>query len=364
MASESGPIPYRMAATEWSTRSLEARARRMEHIIAWVRLMVVPTVLVAFFLWFERTAGQTLAVSVKAPIDLVYAIVVLAFRPWRSPRLHLWSMGTAVYDGLSLVTHVFLTGGASSPFTPYLIAALAAATMRFGVRGVAAAGVALTVPLAVALVVEPGGSEGRFATFMTIAAMWFVGIGLTAVRREEDRQHEENLRLALEAARTQAEFDLANWRASTDGLTGLANHSAFHTALANAVREGRDVAVVYVDLDGFKRVNDEFGHHAGDEVLRSFARAMRDALPEAAVVARLGGDEFAALLLDGHAGAAGDAAERVRAIGVTSASEPVVASVGTAELCSCRSPVTLLRRADERMYEEKRRRKEAQRQAA
>lgn len=325
---------------------------------------LVPTVLAAFFLWPERTAGQTLAVSIKAPIDLLYGIVVLACRPWRSSHLAVWSMGTAIYDGLSLVTHVFLTGGASSPFTPYLIAALAAATMRFGVRGVAAAGVALTVPLAVALVVEPGGSEGRFSTLMIIAAMWFVGIGLTALRREEDRQHEKNLRLALEAARTQVELELANWRASTDGLTGLANHSAFHTALTEAVREGRDVAVLYVDLDGFKRVNDAFGHHAGDEVLRSFARAMRDAVPEAAVVARLGGDEFAALLLDEHARGAEDAAERVRAVSVTSASEPVVASVGTAELCSCRSPITLLRRADERMYEEKRRRKEMPRQAA
>ncbi|HXF50671.1 MAG TPA: GGDEF domain-containing protein [Dehalococcoidia bacterium] len=353
-----------MAATEWSTRSLEARARRMEHIIAWVRVLVVPTVLVAFYLWPERTAGQTLAVSIKAPIDFLYAVVVLACRPWRSPRLRMWSIGTALYDGLALVTHVFLTGGASSPFVPYLIAALAAATMRFGVRGVAAAGAALTAPLAVALVVEPGGSEGRFATLMNVAAMWFVGIGLTAVRREEDRQHEENLRLALETAKTQAELEIANWRANTDGLTGLANHSAFHTALADAVRGGRDVAVVYVDLDGFKRVNDAFGHHAGDEVLRSFARAMRDAAPEAAVVARLGGDEFAALLLDDHAGRAAEVADRVRAICVTSASEPVVASVGTAELCCCRSPVALLRRADERMYEEKRRRKETQRQAA
>jgi diguanylate cyclase (GGDEF)-like protein len=259
---------------------------------------------------------------------------------------------------------VFITGGASSPFVPYLIAALAAATMRFGVRGVVVAGFALTVPLAVAVVMEPGDPGGRFVALMNAAAMWFVGIGLAAVRREEDRQHEANLQLAVEAAKTQAELEIANWRASTDGLTGLANHTAFHTALAQAAEEGREVAVVYVDLDGFKRVNDAFGHQAGDRVLKAFAQAMREAAPEAAMVARLGGDEFAALLLDGAAARAPDVAERVRRISIASPSEPVVASVGAAELCSCGSPSELLRRADERMYDEKRRRKEARQRAA
>jgi diguanylate cyclase (GGDEF)-like protein len=336
----------------------------MEQVIAWVRVLVVPTVLAAFFLWPERTPGQTLAVSIKAPVDFVYALVVLTCRPWRSPRLRRWSVGTALYDGLSLVTHVFITGGASSPFVPYLIAALAAATMRFGIRGVVVAGVALTAPLAAALALGPGDPGGRFVTLMNTVAMWFVGIGLAAVRREEDRQHQANLKLAVEAARAQAELEVANWRASTDGLTGLANHSAFHTALARAVEAGQDAAVVYVDLDGFKRVNDAFGHHAGDEVLRTFARAMREAVPEAALVARLGGDEFAALLLGEDAARAAEVAARVRRISIASPSEPVVASVGSAELCSCGSPSELLRRADERMYEEKRRRKQAQQRAA
>lgn len=336
----------------------------MERVIAWVRVLVVPTVLVAFYLWPERTPAQTLAVSIKAPIDFVYAVAVLALRPWRSPRLRAWSLGTAIYDGTSLVVHVYITGGASSPFVPYLIAALAAATMRFGVTGVVVAGAALTAPLAAALVFEPGAPGGRFLTLMNAAAMWFVGIGLAAVRREEHRQHEANLQLAMEAAKAQAELEIANWRASTDGLTGLANHSAFHTALADATSAGREVAVVYVDLDGFKRVNDLLGHQAGDEVLREFARAMREAVPGNAMVARLGGDEFAALLFDDDAARAADVAERIRGIRVTSASDPVVASVGAAELCNCRSLSELLRRADERMYEEKRRRKEAQRQAA
>lgn len=336
----------------------------MERIIAWVRVAVVPAVLIAFYLWPDRTTGQTLAVSIKAPIDFAYSVVVLALRPWRSPRLRAWSLGTAIYDGLSLSVHVFITGGASSPFVPYLIAALAAATMRFGVRGVVMAGVALTAPLAVALALEPGSPSSRFLVLMNVGAMWFVGIGLAAVRREEDRQHEANLELAMEAAKAQADLEIARWRASTDGLTGLANHSAFHTALADATAAGRDVAVVYVDLDGFKRVNDLLGHQAGDEVLRQFARAMREAVPPGAMVARLGGDEFAALLFDRDAARVDDVAERVRSIAVAAASEPVVASVGAAEICCCRSPAELVRRADERMYEEKRRRKAAQQRAA
>ena len=352
-----------MSAAEWTSRSLDARARRMERIIAWVRVLVVPTVLAAFFVWPDRTAGQSLAVLVKAPIDLGYAVVVLAFRPWRSPRLPLWSVGTALYDFLALMTHVFITGGASSPFIPFLIAALAASAMRFGVRGVTATGAGITACLLAALPWRPAPADERFTLFTTLSAMWFVGIGLAAVRREEDHQHEANLELALEAAKASAELEVANWRASTDGLTGLANHTAFHTALARAIEDARQVAVIYVDLDGFKRVNDAFGHQAGDEVLRAFARAMREAVPGECAVARLGGDEFAALLLDDEARRADEVAEAIRRIRVTSQSEAVVASVGAADLRAGGTSDDLLHEADQRMYEEKRRRKAARRAA-
>ncbi|MDF3839130.1 diguanylate cyclase [Cupriavidus basilensis] len=89
-------------------------------------------------------------------------------------------------------------------------------------------------------------------------------------------------------------------RASHDGLTGLLNRGAFEDALQRAVRDAqaqqKQIAVLYLDSDGFKDINDRFGHAAGDEILVSIARRIRMCLREEDAVARLGGDEFAVLL--------------------------------------------------------------------
>ncbi|MEY2449012.1 MAG: hypothetical protein QOH79_2488 [Acidimicrobiaceae bacterium] len=89
-------------------------------------------------------------------------------------------------------------------------------------------------------------------------------------------------------------------RASTDSLTGLANRGAFRSELeatiANAERAGEPLAVLFVDLDDFKDVNDRLGHAAGDELLVEVARRLQSAIRPGDVVARLGGDEFAVLL--------------------------------------------------------------------
>ena len=90
--------------------------------------------------------------------------------------------------------------------------------------------------------------------------------------------------------------------ALSDPLTGLANRLLFQDRLAHAVhraeRHDRTLAVVYCDLDGFKPVNDEFGHSIGDEVLRSVARRLQEATRPSDTIARLGGDEFAVICED------------------------------------------------------------------
>lgn len=82
-------------------------------------------------------------------------------------------------------------------------------------------------------------------------------------------------------------------QALTDELTGIPNRRAFFAAMASHV--GR-AALVVVDLDGFKQINDTFGHAAGDEIVRAFARLTTDRLPPGAELGRIGGDEFAVLL--------------------------------------------------------------------
>jgi diguanylate cyclase (GGDEF)-like protein len=88
-------------------------------------------------------------------------------------------------------------------------------------------------------------------------------------------------------------------RALHDPLTGLANRVLFHDRLAAALtRRQGSVAVMFLDLDDFKTVNDAYGHAAGDTVLRAVADALRTSLRPEDTVARLGGDEFAVLLAD------------------------------------------------------------------
>lgn len=90
-------------------------------------------------------------------------------------------------------------------------------------------------------------------------------------------------------------------RVSTlDYLTGLINRAEFekrlHIAVSHAQRFNRPMAVLFLDLDGFKQVNDSMGHAAGDELLKEVATKLRKSLRESDVVARLGGDEFAVIL--------------------------------------------------------------------
>ncbi|HUH13390.1 MAG TPA: GGDEF domain-containing protein [Longimicrobiales bacterium] len=154
--------------------------------------------------------------------------------------------------------------------------------------------------------------------------------------------------------------------AVTDSLTGLRNARYFHARLeeADAEREraGEPLALAVLDLDHFKRINDEHGHPVGDEVLAAVARAIADVTREGETEARVGGEEFA-LLLPGSTGeAAREVADRVRAA-IAAVEIPVggagplrvTASAGvasTAELGDV-DPRELYRAADEALYRAK-----------
>lgn len=145
--------------------------------------------------------------------------------------------------------------------------------------------------------------------------------------------------------------------ARTDPLTGLLNRRALderlEAELARQDRAGGPVSLLLLDVDHFKRVNDDRGHAHGDEVLRGVAAAMREVARTADVLGRIGGDEFALLLADTGEGGAWVAAnrlcERVRPIGVT-----VSVGAATAEAGGAWDVATLLRAADQALYEAKR----------
>jgi diguanylate cyclase (GGDEF)-like protein len=151
-----------------------------------------------------------------------------------------------------------------------------------------------------------------------------------------------------------------DWRAisHTDGLTGLLNGRGFYEAaaveLARSSRYRHPLTVAYVDLDGFKGINDRFGHARGDEVLVAVARAMRKACRSTDLVGRLGGDEFAMLFPETGRDAAETALSKVRTRIEDVASQHgsrVTASVGSVSFAKPPADVeALVHEADSVMY--------------
>lgn len=146
-----------------------------------------------------------------------------------------------------------------------------------------------------------------------------------------------------------------------DTLTGLPNRTLLRDrlelALAQAARQHNTVAVAFIDLDGFKAVNDQWGHAAGDALLATVAQRLRDALRESDTVARLGGDEFVAVLGDlRDVGQALPVLERC----LERLREPYLLAEGVASLSASigvavfprdgETADTLLRHADQAMY--------------
>jgi diguanylate cyclase (GGDEF)-like protein/PAS domain S-box-containing protein len=160
---------------------------------------------------------------------------------------------------------------------------------------------------------------------------------------------------AVEQARHQAEHD---------ALTGLPNRTLFMDrlgqALAGVARQRRQFALMFIDLDHFKAVNDKHGHEAGDAVLQEVANRLRRCVRRVDTVSRLGGDEFVVLLAD--IGGV-DQAAHVAATIMQSVGRPIEAEVGSLSLsvsigiAICPSdgedPKTLLRHADVAMYHAK-----------
>jgi diguanylate cyclase (GGDEF)-like protein/PAS domain S-box-containing protein len=186
-----------------------------------------------------------------------------------------------------------------------------------------------------------------------------------AAEREVAQMFAQTAAIAIER---QAAEDLLAHRANHDLLTGLPNRGLFvdflGQALARSVREGDGIAVLFLDVDRFKHVNDGLGHDAGDVLLREIARRLKEAVRPSDVVARFGGDEFTVLCagLDpvGAEEQASELAQRLldsieRPLHLDGEDRRLSASLGIAMACPASTPDGLLHDADAAMYEAKQR---------
>lgn len=166
--------------------------------------------------------------------------------------------------------------------------------------------------------------------------------------------------VALRAARALADVER---QANLDGLTGLLNRRAFDAHLERLAQAGTSVAMLLLDVDHFKAINDGYGHLAGDQVLRVIAERLSAAIrypqdPLSAIVSRLGGDEFAVVIAEAPLDRVADVADRIEQsmahpVSLDGAAIPVTFSIGIADTDGAWTPRSLISAADGAAYRAK-----------
>jgi diguanylate cyclase (GGDEF)-like protein len=269
------------------TKTLELSVDRIgpEREESTLRVVLALTAVVFFCAWLPQpTAVKGMAVCG------VYALVAVALwaamrrvtRPSSSRRA-----AALVLDQLSITCALWVAGPPAAPLLFGYLWVILGASTRYGVRYAAGTAACAVLGLGFLFLHEPGWRAnamiGSWLVVLAVAPFYAAVLSARVVRRY--REHSRQLAIA----------------ATHDRLTGLPNRDHFERALEGALEQLRiaaegAVAVLFVDLDGFKTCNDLYGHAAGDEVLRMIAEDLRSSIRASDIAARFGGDEFAILL--------------------------------------------------------------------
>jgi diguanylate cyclase (GGDEF)-like protein len=270
------------------TRVVEASAR-----IGKARLVIAGAIGAGVLLGAPWNGWWTLALFVPAGLHLV------TMDRWmeRSNRPELVAFGTLVTMLCVLVVAAVGTGGPHSPVLPWFALVPAMATLRFRLAvSIALAGVSAVLIIAIGYGVDA--AQAAHNPVPMIAALVMVAniVGVSSALMWGELEHRD--------------------RAVLDPLTGLLNRASLESRAAEIEQQARltdsAVSVVMLDLDRFKRVNDEYGHERGDAVLRDAAYEIRKSLRSFELVYRIGGEEFLLLLPGADLDAGLEVAERVR----------------------------------------------------
>ncbi|MFG1604507.1 diguanylate cyclase [Actinoplanes sp. NPDC049265] len=292
---------------------------------------------------FVIATGHLLDRGTSIPVKIAVVVIAVALalgawvcwtRPHVLPDLFFWSaplIATTVISGLNLITEDSSTGSQLFYLWPVLYAA------NFLSRRVIYLNlIALSTGDAMVVIIALRAPTG-FADWISMT----IALIMTAIVVYTLRDRADQLRRKLED------------QAFADPLTGLANRRAFDDALSVAGRLGGPLAVVTIDLDHFKGINDTYGHAAGDDALQVVAAAMREVAREDDVVARFGGDEFVILLRADQPGAlrAVTRLQKAVAADTTLPSGPPGLSIGVAVLPDHAANVEdLVRASDSALY--------------
>ncbi|MCC7516931.1 MAG: GGDEF domain-containing protein [Pseudomonadales bacterium] len=237
--------------------------------------------------------------SISLTAAVLYMVALVAFR-WR--RSHVLAGNIAVLAiYIAVLSGILVTGGyEESPFMPLWIVVPVFVFPMAGPRSGMLWAVVVFLTINVLLVAHTFGFQAwqlsdpdnlQVITRILPVVLCFMVVSALIIYEQVNQRlnqwlQEERIRFAF--------------KASHDSLTDLPNREEFFLRLDSALREstlkGQQFALVYIDLDGFKPVNDMHGHYAGDKVLKITAQRLREVMRHTDIAARLGGDEFALIL--------------------------------------------------------------------
>ena len=298
-------------------------------------------VLVLFTLLLPHSADRDLPALVAVATA---AMAVTAAMATIGRKCSMWVFRALPLLGGVLVSIVAFSGGANaiSAYAMFYFWVILSAFYFFpGWWGLVNLG---SVAVQYGLVASWSGTpNGELKWVMLIGTLGVTAVFLSVLQDYADRATREREKLLAQVEQL----------ASTDPLTGLPNRRAWQRRLVEelrrAARQKKRLALVLVDIDGLKEINDRGGHEEGDRVLLRATTAWRGALRETDFIARLGGDEFGALLPDCPDGEALDVVARMR-----EETPSIGWSAGVAVWNGDEDVRALLRRTDAALYEAKR----------
>ena len=255
-------------------------------------------------LWFAAAALINVVRLLQCGVPS--AAQIASYEAWQVERLFRGFTATALISGIVWAFVSVLCQFYTAPETLFCLVVVCGITAGAVVHGVAYA------PIPICFITPPLLSifacllyAGGFEHYLLAGAVLVYTCALIRVTRENEAGFRETSRLKNEAvimtkslheAHSRA-IEVANemaYRATHDGMTGLLNRAGFIQLVENRLADKKTAfCLMLLDLDGFKSINDVFGHQTGDRVLVEVARRLREALTEDYAIARMGGDEFA-----------------------------------------------------------------------